>query len=701
MANLPPLRTDLVLHPSTPTATGTPTWVIYDPVRHRYFQIGQVEFELLRQWHQYSAEKLLQSVNESTSLHVSEEILKQLLDFLIHNQLIKATTEATGEHLFKQAQRAKSNIGTWLLHHYLFFRIPVICPDKFLTATLPYIRFLFSRGFHVFMLCCALLGIFLVSRQSDSFFNTFLYFFTWQGAVTFAAALFFAKVIHEFGHAYAAKYFGLSVSTMGVALLVMWPVLYTDNSDAWKLTSRRQRLLIDGAGIIAELSLAVFATLLWSFLPDGVFKSAVFMLAAVTWGMTLLINSNPCMRFDGYYLLADYLGINNLQERSFALGRWLLREKLFALNDPIPEHLPIKQQRILITYAYATWIYRFFLFIGIALLVYYFFFKLLGIFLMVVEIIWFILRPIYKEIHVWFSRRADMQLNRHTIVSFSLFLALLISLFIPWQTDLHLPAIYRSSMTQKMYAPLPAQLKAIHVEAGQTVKQGDLLFEFSAPDIQHQLAVALSQRDLLRLQVQLQPADRSYLELTHVMEQQLAEAETTVLGLQTQVEQLLVRAPVEGTVVYLDPQLHIGRWFSPQLPLVTLANSNHAIITAYLHEDEVTQIKVGATGQFYSSQDEHSIEAIVTDIDAANINRLQPDDYYIASIYKGDIAVQPVEKQQLAPHSAIYRVQLSTSTLPPVQVKRGQIVIARQQPEAAIQGIWKVIYSVLIRESGL
>lgn len=73
----------------------------------------------------------------------------------------------------------------------------------------------------------------------------------------FAIALFFAKVIHELGHAYTAHRYGCRVASMGVAFLVMWPVLYTDVTDAWKLSSRRARIAISSAGMIAELAIAL------------------------------------------------------------------------------------------------------------------------------------------------------------------------------------------------------------------------------------------------------------------------------------------------------------------------------------------------------------------------------------------------------------------------------------------------------------
>ncbi|UGA40408.1 hypothetical protein JOS77_14430 [Chromobacterium haemolyticum] len=162
---------------------------------------------------------------------------------------------------------------------------------------------------------------------------------------------------------------------------MMMPVLYTDTNDAWKLNSRRQRLLIGGAGMLAELVLAAWATLLWSFLPDGPLRAGVFLLATTTWLATLAINASPFMRFDGYFLLADYLGLPNLHNRAFALARWQLRKTLLGLDDPVPEHFPAARRRGLILFAWATWLYRLVLFLSIAFLVYHLFFKALGMLL--------------------------------------------------------------------------------------------------------------------------------------------------------------------------------------------------------------------------------------------------------------------------------------------------------------------------------
>ena len=99
----------------------------------------------------------------------------------------------------------------------------------------PYLAFLFTRTMLWLMITVGLAGLYLVSRQWDEFVSTFSDFFSMEGAITYAIALILIKILHELGHALMATRFGCRVPTMGVAFLVMFPVLYTDVTDAWKL----------------------------------------------------------------------------------------------------------------------------------------------------------------------------------------------------------------------------------------------------------------------------------------------------------------------------------------------------------------------------------------------------------------------------------------------------------------------------------
>ena len=114
----------------------------------------------------------------------------------------------------------------------------------------------------------------------------------------------------------------------------------------------------------------MLSTFIWAILPDGTMKSIAFFIATTGWIASLAINISPFMKFDGYYVLSDWLKADNLQPRSFALAKWKLRKFLFDFQDAPPELLENSRINIFIIYAWFTWLYRFTLFIGLAFLIY-------------------------------------------------------------------------------------------------------------------------------------------------------------------------------------------------------------------------------------------------------------------------------------------------------------------------------------------
>ena len=148
------------------------------------------------------------------------------------------------------------------------------------------------------VLLLGFIGLYIVGRQWGAFTSTFLYFFNLQGLTFYFISLVFIKILHELAHAYTAVRYGCKVPTMGVALLVMFPILYTDMSDTWRVKSAMERIHVGAAGMIMELYIACIATFCWGFLPEGMLKSAAFILASTSWMLSLAINSNVLMRFD-------------------------------------------------------------------------------------------------------------------------------------------------------------------------------------------------------------------------------------------------------------------------------------------------------------------------------------------------------------------------------------------------------------------
>ncbi|WP_313025723.1 site-2 protease family protein [Pseudomonas lopnurensis] len=696
--HLPALRPDLQLSSATPAASGAPRWTLADPLRGRYFQLGEAAMRLLRHWSLGDAPRVLAAANREPGAALGDDDLGQMLRFLREHDLLAASdAEQRASYALKAAQQRQS---PWkkLLHQYLFFRIPLWRPDAFLGRTWPWLA-RFGPGLLRYGLPTILiLGVLLAARDWERFIASFPHLFSLGGMLAFGVALVFAKLCHEFGHAYMAKRAGCRVQSMGLAFMVLFPLFYTDVSDAWRVNDRRSRLLIGAGGMLAELLLACIALLVWSLLPDGPARTAAFMLASATWITTLVVNLNPFMRFDGYFLLSDLWGMENLQGRAFALCRWRLREALFDYGEPIPEPLPPGLRRRLLCWGYASWLWRALLFLGIALAVYHLFFKLLGIALMLLELAWFIGLPIWREMREWWQRRGQAHPPR-LLLSASLALALLAALALPWSASVDVPALLEAQRVSAVHAPLAARVRALQVSDGQSVQAGEVLLELESPDLDSRLAIVRRETEILQLQLRRQAGRSETVADVGILEQNLAQALAEYRGLAAQRERLLLRAPHAGTVRDLQADLRAGRWLSPRLPLLRVVEPG-VRLRGYLAEKDLWRIDGAAEGRFIADDPMRTaVRVRLEQVDATGAAYLQLE--ALASDRQGPIAVRRDEQQRAEPLQAQYGVHLQAleAQPTPAQPLRG-IVQLQGRGESLLSAAWQRIAALGIRESG-
>lgn len=697
---VPTLRDNLRLLPGTPDEDGAPRWLLYDVVRNKYFAISERAVSLIRHWQPGFALESFLSFLQKKNIEIDAEELHAFVRFLVANNLVLARDQGSCAGLYQQGAGKRVGVWKWLLHNYLFIRIPLVRPDVFLGRHLSLFSFLFSPAFHFVILFLGFLGILMVIHQWDEFWSTFLYFFSFEGVLVYGVTLALVKCLHELGHAIVAKRYGCRVASMGIAFLVMFPVLYTDTTDAWRLRSRKDRLRIVSAGVWTELYIALLATFVWAVLPDGSIKSAAFFLATTSWVTSLLVNISPFLRFDGYYAFSDLIGVENLQQRAFELGRWKMRRLLWGWPDPLPEPMPRYRVRLLFAYAWATWLYRFFLFLGIALLVYHFFFKVLGIFLFVIEILWFIVMPVIRELAVWFKRRKEFRLTwRRSVFFASMFFLIVIGAF-PFSVAVSLPAVVRSEQHQIIYPAESALISLSRVSHGDNVTEGEEMIVLHSPELEFHIERTRQEIAMERVKLSRQASSLDEKTEYAVTMRRLQQLERQLRGLDERKSKLSIYAPFSGGLDLLEP-VHVGRWVNKEQPLISLRQELGIIVEGFVSELDVRFLSEGDKAVFIADRGDFTLGGLR--LERMELSAIPSLPYpELGSDFGGHMAARQLREGRLVPEQARYKVMFDHGDLDDIKLdgRMTGIIVVEGARRSWLGYQLQQVASALIRESG-
>jgi multidrug resistance efflux pump len=208
----------------------------------------------------------------------------------------------------------------------LYYRIPLFDPDRIFGALEPWVRFVWTKPFAVlYVLAVVLAGYVAVAHRVELLERLpNLSAGGWVGALIVAGVA--LTTLHEFAHGLTCKHFGGKVPELGFLLILFFmPALYVDVSDAWLFRGRARRALVGMAGPMHDLLAASVGILVWRVLPPGPWDVALFTIVVAA-AASLLMNLNPLLRLDGYYILSDLSGIANLRQGALrAFGRALQR----------------------------------------------------------------------------------------------------------------------------------------------------------------------------------------------------------------------------------------------------------------------------------------------------------------------------------------------------------------------------------------
>ncbi|MFW2403605.1 MAG: PqqD family peptide modification chaperone [Gammaproteobacteria bacterium] len=351
-----------------------------------------------------------ETVDEELGDHApTQDDIVQLLAKLHSADLLLAETPTDTKELFKRYQQRRKQGLKQRFMNPMALRFPLIDPDRLLDRLLPFVRPIFNGvGFAVWavivgiaLLLAAMNWAELTENVSDRVLSAQNLFVIWLVYPVI-------KLLHELGHGLAVKRWRGEVHEMGIMLLVLAPVPYVDASAAAAFKDKRKRMLVGAAGIMVELFVAALAMFIWLAVEPGVVRSVAFNLMLIGGISTVVFNGNPLLRFDAYYVLADWLDMPNFGARSNKYIGYLLKRHAFAIDNAESPANDAGERPWLAGYAVLSFIYRMIVLFGIVMFISSKFF-VVGILLAIWAIGMQIVLPLIK--HVAFLL-ADPHLSR-------------------------------------------------------------------------------------------------------------------------------------------------------------------------------------------------------------------------------------------------------------------------------------------------
>jgi putative peptide zinc metalloprotease protein len=576
------------------TLRGAGRYVVHDPVTFQNHVFDLTEYRILTSIvpGKTLAEVFARLVEKAV---LTEAERQDFHDFVItlHGMGLLRIQAADAEMLYARHARKRAARRDGLLRHLVYLRIPLLDPDRLLDRTVGVFGRVFSRtGFALWTLLM-LVAVWKCSGRFGEMFAESSNLLSLANIPVLFVALVILKVIHEFGHAYACKRFGCEVPEMGLAMIFAMPCAYVDASASWKLESRWQRIAIGMAGMYVEAAVAAVFALIWAVTPPGLLHDVavdVILLASV---VTLLFNINPLMRFDGYYVFSDLVGMPNLWERSRQFMRRRAKRWLLGIGVGAPPEVGRRERHLYRMYGVAAFAYKVFLGFAIVAMV-LMSWPLVGTLLGCAFGYVFLIRPLLQLARYLLTHpETEPVRGRARLLAYGGIVALPAALaFLPLSRSVVAPAVLESEHMTVLRAATPGFVTAIEGVEGTSVAAGAALVQLANEDLDRDLAVVVAERRAA--QVRLDGA-----ELTDPAEVPRHRARVDLLTerwqrLQRRADGLRVTTPESGTVV--GRAVLTGSFVPAGAPLVEV-HGGRGLLRMVLDDTEVerTGLRVGDT----------------------------------------------------------------------------------------------------------
>jgi putative peptide zinc metalloprotease protein len=572
---------------------GVSWYVLHDKVTGRVHRFTPATYLLIGKMNgEQTVDELWKAAAVDLGEHApSQDEVIRLLSRLHSTDLMQSDhASETSELLERLTKHRWSKLGR-SFKNPLAITLSLMDPDRLLDKIIGLLRPLGARLFVILWLALVLPAVVLLALHWQEWTESLPERTLASENLMLLALVFPAvKLLHELGHGLTIKAFGSTVHDAGVMLLVFMPVPYIDASASLSIRSKYKRALVGAAGMLVELALAAIAVYFWLFAELGLVKAVAFNVILIAGFSTLVVNGNPLLRFDGYYIVTDLLEIPNLGSRSNNYWSVTLERLLFGVRTRRADSVLPSERPWLLAYAPLAYVYRVIVFVGIALFVATEFLAV-GVAIAIWSLFINFIVPIGRVVYhlVMSPTLMDRRIRSIAIASgLSLVMGAAIML---------VPAPLSTVSEGVLWLPEEAQVRAgtnsfirrLEVTSGAKVEAGDPLVQLYEPSLAAQLLAQQQRVAEIEIRVRAdEVVDRAKAALTR---QELEAERSELRRLSARVDRLVVRSARAGTFVALNPDDAEGRYVQEGAMIGFIVGDEPRIVRAVVRQDNIELVR--------------------------------------------------------------------------------------------------------------
>ncbi len=476
----------------------------------------------------------------------SQDDVIQLLSKLHQQDLIQYEGSPDVAELLERYNKQSRQIVKQNLTNPVSIRVPLWDPDAFLTKTLPFVRPLtgwFGLLLWFVVVAAGVIAAFMNWEPLTQNFTDRL--LATENLVITLVTYPLLKALHELAHGYLAKRWGAEVREMGIMFLVFFPVPYVDASAAAAFRNKWRRAAVSAGGIFIETFVAAAALLVWVGAESGFVSALAYNLVMIGGISTIVVNGNPLLKFDGYYIFTDLIEVPNLSNRANAFYGHLIQRYIFNAKQLREKNATLGERIWFLIYSPAAFVYRMSVMIGIALFVASSYF-VIGVCIALWSIFNAIIKPSFKHIrHVLTSsqlRKVRARAQAWTFGTIAVVIAALALIPLPLRTDTE--GVIWLPETAYLRAGTSGFIDDIAVQRGQVVMPGKTLLTMTEPTLNARIDALDQRRQELQLRLTAaEVTDRATVDIARL---ELRDAEAELDRERARALDLAITAPLEG-----------------------------------------------------------------------------------------------------------------------------------------------------------